>query len=183
MAPMNRLRQEPTRWTGPTLAATALATLLLAACGGTTDEAARGQGGKEEEFEQAALKHAQCMREEGVDVPDPKPGQKGLILREGPAPGGSPEAQRRAQEACAKYLDDLPPPRLSEKQQNEMRDGAIKHAKCMREQGVDFPDPTFDAKGGAIVKIGERFDPTDPAVERANKACAEHLPGDGPGGL
>ncbi len=176
MARMNRPRQTPRQWTPLTVAAAGVATLSLAACAGGGDEAASGQAAQDAKLEDAALKHARCMRQHGVDVPDPESGAGGIILPGGPASSSSPAAQKRAQDACAKYLENLPPPQLSDEQKDEMRDGALEHARCMREQGIAFPDPEFDAKGGASVELDEGFDPTDPAVERANQACAKHLP-------
>ena len=46
----------------------------------------------------------------------------------------------------------------------------------MRAQGVEFPDPRFDDKGGATVKLGEGFDPSDPCVREAEKKCQKLLP-------
>ncbi|HEX8742024.1 MAG TPA: hypothetical protein VF712_02715 [Thermoleophilaceae bacterium] len=159
-----------------------MSAVAIAACGG-------GDGGRDpaagdrEKLEQAGLKHARCMREQGVDVPDPKPGEGGMILV-GPAQGGSPAKQERAMRECEKYLRDLPPPRLSEEQKEEMRDAALAHARCMREQGIDFPDPTFGPDGSITVKVGPgELEPDDPKMQSAEKACAEHrpqLPGGGP---
>src|SRR5918997_7013043 len=110
------------------------------------------------------------MRKQGVDVPDPKPGQGGVILR-GPRGGGDPSAHQRAERGCSTYLRKLPPPKLSEGQKTAMRDGALKHARCMRAQGIEFPDPTFDENGGIRVKIGKGFDPGDPRVRQAEQKC------------
>ena len=158
-----------------------LAGLTLAACGGGEEGAgagssgATGGGGDRAKLEQAALEHAECMRKEGVDVPDPKPGEGGIILS-GPPTGGDPGAPERAAKKCDKYLRDVPPPQLSDEQKTAMRDGALKHARCMRGQGIEFPDPTFDDNGGITVRIGDGFSPTDPRVRQAQKKCQKLLP-------
>lgn len=150
----------------------------LTACGATDDgagaDASNGSGARAK-LEQAALEHAECMREHGIDVPDPKPGQGGVVLR-GPADGGDTAAERRAVARCQRYLRRVPPPKLSEEQKTAMRDGALRHARCMRGQGIDFPDPKFDGHGGITVELGDGFDPADPRVRRAEARCRKLLP-------
>ena len=42
----------------------------------------------------------------------------------------------------------------------------------MREHGIDFPDPTFSADGGAQIKLERgKVDPEDPDFKAAEKAC------------
>ncbi len=162
-------------------AAVVVAGLTLAACGGGEESAgagssgATGGGGDRAKVEQAALRHAECMRKQGIDVPDPKPGEGGIILSD-PSSGGDPGAHQLAAKKCEKYLRNLPPPKLSDEQKTAMRDGALNHARCMRRHGIAFPDPTFDDNGGITVKIGEGFDPSDPRVRQAEEKCQELLP-------
>ncbi len=165
-----------------TLGAAALAVLALAACGGGEEGSGSGAEGAGDgrvdraKLEQAALKHAECMRKHGIDVPDPKPGEGGIILR-GPRGGGDPGSERRAAKECDRYLRDVPPPKLSDEQKSEMRDGALKHARCMRAQGIDFPDPKVDENGGVTVEVGDGLDPSDPRVRQAEQKCRKLLPG------
>jgi hypothetical protein len=171
------MRSTRSRFRAGTAAAAGCAVVALAACGGGDggDAAASDQ----EKFEQAALAHARCMREHGVDVPDPKPGQGGIVVvGPGPGPNGGgppPRAMREAEEACEKHLRDIPPPKISEEQKREMRDAALAHARCMREHGIDFPDPKFSADGGITVEA-RGLDPDSPKMREANEACAKHLP-------
>lgn len=162
------------------VSAAAVAVLALGACGSAKESAGAGTSaaaGSDDraKLERAALKHAECMRRQGVDVPDPKPGSGGIVLR-GPAAGGDPMAERRAMHKCERYLKNVPPPRLSDEQKAAMRDGALKHARCMRGEGIDFPDPRFDERGGATVKLDEGFDPGDPRVREAERKCRRLLP-------
>jgi hypothetical protein len=148
--------------------------VALAACGGG-DGGDGGTGSEQERFEQAALKHARCMREHGVDVPDPKPGQGGVVMV---GPDDQPpdlRAARRAEEACAKHMRDVPPPKISEEEKREMRDAALAHARCMREQGIDFPDPKFGPDGSITVEA-RGLDPDSPKMKAAQEACRKHLP-------
>jgi hypothetical protein len=136
--------------------------------------------GKEE---QAGLKFARCMREHGVNVPDPKPGAKGFTFsaRGGPGQGGpnGPNSLEGGDRACRHFLKGaLKPP--SQTELNKMRDAALKWAKCMRQNGVNVPDPS--PSGGAI-RIeggkGQGLGPNDPAFQNADRTCRHLLPGGG----
>src|SRR3712207_1698085 len=59
-------------------------------------------------------------------------------------------------------------------------DGAVKFAQCMRDHGLDFPDPQRDGNG--MVRIGGPdvdINPNDPKVRDAHKDCEKHLEGGG----
>jgi hypothetical protein len=159
--------------------AMALAGLTLAACGGgegTAGGSSAAAGAADRtKLEQAALEHAACMRRRGIDVPDPKAGNGGIILS-GPRTGTDHRAQERAVKQCGRYLRNVPPPKLSDEQKTAMRDGALRHARCMRAQGIEFPDPKFDGKAGITVNLGEGFDPADPRMRQAEQKCRRLLP-------
>ena len=96
-----------------------------------------------------ALKFAQCMREHGVDMPDPNSGRTGAgdeasSGSEGAMEvGGDPGQGNEAFKACRQYLPNGgQPQKLSAEEMAQQ----VKYAKCMREHGVDFADP---AEGGA----------------------------------
>ena len=72
------------------------AAFALSACGGSDPASPADARAK---AEQAQLKFARCMREHGVNVPDPKPDARGPgLVRVGE--GVSPQVMRRADEAC-----------------------------------------------------------------------------------
>ena len=86
----------------------------------------------------------------------------------GPPRASRPRTMRKAEEACRKHLEDIKPPELSEEQQKEFQEAALAHARCMREHGIDIPDPTFGENGGAQIRIGGRgtgLDPDDPKFQ------------------
>jgi hypothetical protein len=158
--------------------------LALAACG---EEAGAGNGTEADrgkELQEAGLEYAQCMREHGIDMDDPQPGQRGLRLA-GPK-GVSPQKMEAADGACRKYLEAVEPPELSEAQQKEFKDAALAHARCMRENGIaSFPDPTFDENGGAQIRIDRRsgINPESQKFQAAQKECESKMPqldGEGP---
>ena len=164
------------------LFATALAAgaLALTACGGEGE--ASGSGGKSdrEEARNAALEYAQCMREHGVDMPDPQ-FQGGGIMQRGPDEKTPRATIEKAQEACKeiqKRMEPSEPP--SEADQKKMREAALAHAKCMREHGIEnFPDPTFGENGQITLKIDKRsgINPNDPDFKEAQEACQKLMPG------
>jgi hypothetical protein len=164
------------------LFATALAAgaLALTACG--SEGEASGSGGKSdrEEARDAALEYAQCMREHGVDMPDPQ-FQGGGIMQRGPDEHTPRATVEKADEACKEIRERMEPSEPpSEAEQKKMREAALAHARCMREHGITkFPDPTFGANGEMTVKIDKRsgIDPNDPDFKEAQEACAKLMPG------
>jgi hypothetical protein len=150
------------------------AALLPAACG-DDDSGDATAADPRAEFREAAVDYAQCMRENGVDMPDPDPNAPGIQLRS--PPGTDRATMERAQEACQEILDKARPPELSAEEQSEFRERALEQAQCMREHGIDMPDPTFDG-GGVRMQLppGSR---EDPAFQEAVEECMQQLGGSG----
>ena len=152
--------------------------LALSACG-ADDPAAEPAADRQQANRDAMLAYAQCMRENGVDMADPEPGQRGIRLR---APKGvTPEQMETAEQACRKHLDDIEAPELSEEQQKEFQEAALAHARCMREHGIDIPDPTFGEDGRATIRIrrgdgASGPDPESPEFKEAQEACRDKMP-------
>lgn len=163
-------------------AGAACISLALAACGGGNGDDASAAGERSDrqaKFREVAARHAACMRENGVDVPDPKPGQRGIVIA-GPGAKGDPAAMRRAERKCKKLLEDLPdPPQLSKRDEREFRERALKHARCMRGQGVDFPDPAFGPGGRVQMRLPGGVRPDDASFRAAQEKCSATLPGGG----
>jgi hypothetical protein len=163
------------------------ASLTLAACGGgsgdTTPAAAAGgdSAARQAKVQDAALKFARCMRAHGIDMPDPKGGQGGGgFTIGGPGADIDPDdpAFQRAQKACRKILEQARP-QLTPEQRAELQERALKFTRCMREHGIDIPDPVFSDRGGFSVRGGSgrsggrdsSIDPDDPRFQAAQKAC------------
>jgi hypothetical protein len=151
----------------------AAASFAFAACGGD-DSGASGDDDRAQ-FREAALEFAECMREQGVDMPDPSR-DGGIILRAGPESGNDPATVERAQKACRKHLEDVRPPELSDEDQRELRERALDFARCMREHGIDVPDPTFGERGAMRQRMPEGLSPDDPRFEEAQEACSKYQP-------
>jgi hypothetical protein len=162
------------------LALLVVAALGVAACGGGEEETDASSGGQptaaeEDEVREAQVKFAECMRENGIDFPDPKPGGGPQTFRVGGDSGIDPQEFEKAQKACERYRDDIRP-NLSEEEMQEQKERALEFARCMREHGIDMPDPQFDENGG--VRIGGRgadFNPEDPDFREAEEECGGGL--------
>jgi hypothetical protein len=138
---------------GPMLAA-GICVLALAACGGdeagggaepeqTGQQQQRDGGGQPEpanQQQEAALKFTRCMRENGVDIPDPTFSENGLPRIDGPEGDPNDPAVRRAEEKCRRHLLEGGTPPTEEELQQANED-LLKFARCMREHGIDLPDP------------------------------------------
>ncbi|MER5423492.1 hypothetical protein [Streptosporangium roseum] len=156
-------------------------TLALTGCGaddgGSTvasaggDKKSDGAAGaaKSVSPDEMGVKFAQCMREHGVDMEDPKPGEGiRLTLKKGPE-------SEKAMEACREYS---PMENGSKQADPEAEEKGRKFAACMRENGLEeFPDPQPGQRGIRIDrKMGE-----DPDFAKAQQSCQGIFSG-GPGG-
>jgi hypothetical protein len=151
------------------------ASLAFAACGGGESNASSGDD-RREALREAGLKFAQCMREHGVEMDDPT-ADGGIVLKAGPGEGNNnPAEMEAAQRACEKYLEDVRPPELSEEDQREFRERALAFARCMREQGIDMPDPTFGGEGQVQQRLGEGLNPESPRFQEAQEECEKYQP-------
>jgi hypothetical protein len=151
----------------------ALGAVALAACGGG-DSAGRS-GHSDADFRQAALRHARCMREHGIDVPDPKFGPNGSVDLVIPRNAGGKQAIASVENACRKYLEAARGPAPSADEQRHFREGALRQARCMRENGIDMPDPTFSARG-AEMRFPKGVGPENPRFVEAQRKCAKYDP-------
>ncbi|MER7213728.1 hypothetical protein ABT340_42265 [Streptosporangium sp. NPDC000239] len=158
-------------------------TLLLAGCGsgdgGGADVASVNDGAGARAADSAppsadpremALKFAQCMRENGVDMPDPDSSGKMMMKFDKDTPQGKVEA---AQEACRRYAPSGRQVRNDPKATENLR----RLAQCMRDNGVEaYPDP----EGGMMRitrEVGE-----DPDFKAAEEKCKQESADAGPGG-
>jgi hypothetical protein len=154
---------------------------------GSADDGSHAQSSKKakQDPEEAFRAFAQCMREHGIDMPDPQVSDDGKggvgFTVEAPAGGASgprpgDEAFKTANEACKKHLDgvvsgpDGKGPSAADRQ--KFQEQALAFAKCMRAHGIDMPDPTFQGDGG-MIQIGPNgdVDPDDPKLKEATEAC------------
>ena len=123
----------------------------------------------------------QCMREHGVDLPDPEPGSGGKIRVYGAGP--DKDKMRDALQACRQFMPNGGERmQLSPEDLEKMR----QMAQCMREHGVDMPDPDPNG-GGMLIQKDANGEPEvdEEQLEQAFEACRHLGPEidgkDGPG--
>lgn len=163
---------------------------LLAACANGSDDdgvASLGGGSGDRSAsaspsvdpEEALQAFAECMREHGVeDFPDPTIDEDGGIQIQGPGPG---DVDRTTLDAAMQACEDLLPqgagPGEGEgpdpEEQAALEDALLAYAQCMRDHGIDFPDPEFS--DGGVIQSGGNFDPNDPEFQDADEACKHFL--------
>ncbi|MBB5136625.1 hypothetical protein HNP84_006376 [Thermocatellispora tengchongensis] len=133
----------------------AAALLVLTACGqggedrtaGTAVPAEGADGGSRQgdaAFQEGLLKYARCMRENGVDMPDPQGGVAQM-------PKAPADVLEKAQKACEKLRPVAPG--APDAEARHQRNVAL--ARCLREKGIDVPDPR-PGEGFPVPQGGEK---------------------------
>ena len=174
----------------------AIALLLVAACTGggagpsvatLVDPSSSPSPSASVDPEQAMLAFARCMREHGVDIPDPQPGTGGkggdFNFRVGTTgKAADKDKLQQADSACRHFIEGIGSGPNGGKMDPATQDALIAFSKCMREHGIDMPDPQFSDGGAAVVlPNGDKpaFDPSSQKFKDAQEACKNLLPGGG----
>ena len=128
----------------------------------------------------AMVAYAGCMRDNGVEVSDPVFDAAGNLvggLEFADGKDGGPKDAKggeftTATEACDPFLVAFKPP-ADAALQAEQTEAALRFAACIREQGLEWPDPAPDGSKfeGADIKI----DKESPEYQVAFEACDEAL--------
>lgn len=131
--------------------------------------------------EESMLAFAQCMREHGVDMPDPqfKEGGGFMAVEIDPQDGDFQEAEQACKHLMAGAVAearDIDPERMK-----EMEERMLAFAECMRGHGIDFPDPQIGRGGGGGFVFGGPgeelpFEPQGREFQEAERACQHELP-------
>ena len=173
------------------------AALALGACGSSDDNGGSGSGAKSQDDKafEGALKYAKCMREHGIDMPDPQRVGSGGIKQTMKGNPGSRAKMDAANKDCQKYMQIGGGRAPSAAEQAKAKDAMLAYAKCMRDNGVDMPDPKFSNSGGGVTfqlggpgnKGGSTGgpNPDSPTFKAADKVCHSKLADlekGGPGG-
>ncbi|AXK37748.1 hypothetical protein DVA86_29205 [Streptomyces armeniacus] len=126
------------------------------------DDAAASDTGKTDEDK--AVAYRKCLRDNGMDISEPKPGKKKEAVT---VDGGNKATMEKAFKACK---DKAPNGGPGGEPSQADKDKAIKFAKCMRENGWNMPDPKFE-EGAARAMPAPKTAAEKKKFEKANKAC------------
>ena len=127
-------------------------------------------------FEEGVLDFAQCMREEGINFPDPtfdidgNPQFDNLEIE-------NEEEFENAFENCEDILRNALPEQfdLDPEVEAALVDASLEFSQCMREQGIDFPDPKPGEFGFFAFRDAD-IDFTSEAVQNAFEICQPENP-------
>ena len=164
--------------------------LAVAACGSShpgssasrTSSAASGAPGAAPTPAEltARLKLAKCVREQGIDVPDPSaaggpPGALAALVRNLAQKYGLTKLNDAIQR-CRRYVDQAFPrlaqtPAALAQRQRE----ALAFARCLRAHGIDVPDPQANGIATGLIKALNGVDQSSPAFKSAVQVCARAL--------
>ena len=185
------------------LALAAALAVAAAGCGGGSsdsdaaevadigDESGGGNGEEQtttteapEDPEEALLAFTECLREHGIDVPDPEfdEGGRGRMRMRLGQSGIDPDDPefRAAQEECRPLLASVRG-QFTEEDRQRMQDAAVEFARCMRAKGFDVPDPDFSGEGpggrGGVRQFFGDVDTDDPKFQAAQDECSEAFEG------
>lgn len=174
-----------------TIALAVLLAMTVVACGGDGD-AAGGVASIDDQAavtttapdqaaaaEEAALEFTECLRDEGLDVDDPVFDENGswdFRSQLGMSQGRPDEATRAALDVCRPFLEGVVTS-FEREDLTEFEDDLLAFAQCMRDEGIDWPDPDLTAIGSGGGEGGGRpfgdsgIDMEDPEVQTAIDAC------------
>ena len=127
-------------------------------------------------FEEGVIDFAQCMREEGINYPDPtfdidgNPQFDNLEIE-------NEEEFESAFENCEDILRNALPEQfdLDPEVEAALVDASLEFSQCMRDQGIDFPDPKPGEFGFFAFRDAD-IDFTSEAVQNAFEICQPENP-------
>ena len=131
---------------------------------------------EETTFEEGVLNFAQCMREEGIDFPDPtfdidgNPEFDNLEIE-------NEEEFENAFESCEDILRNALPEQfdLDPEVEAALVDASLEFSQCMRDQGIDFPDPKPGEFGFFAFRDAD-IDFSSEEVQEAFEICQHENP-------
>ena len=131
---------------------------------------------EETTFEEGVLEFAQCMREEGINFPDP------TFDIDGNPQFDNLEIENEAEfesafENCEDILRNALPEQfdLDPEVEAALVDASLEFSQCMRDQGIDFPDPKPGEFGFFAFRDAD-IDFSSEAVQDAFEICQPENP-------
>lgn len=161
-----------------TLAALALVPALALGLPGCGDDGGGSGTAKAASDQEKMRKYAKCMRDNGVDMPDPS-GDGKVVIRQsgGPRQAGGPRGDAEIAAAQKKCRHLMPnggkPPKVTAEDAAKLR----AFSKCMRDNGISkFPDPESDGRMKLDAGPGTGIDPQSQEFKDAQEACQKYMP-------
>jgi hypothetical protein len=166
-----------------------VAAVVVAGCGGSSGSSSSTGSTSSAARETAFLNYAQCMRQHGVAVSDPTVGANGIVrlprpteFQSGQTPTSAQLAQmQQARTACASTLKGITFG-FNPSSNPQFQAALLKYAQCMRTNGYNMPDPTFNSTGTSTSTTPGSFrgpfggiNRNDPTFQKANTACRSIL--------
>jgi hypothetical protein len=169
------------------VAVAALAAVIVAGCGGSSGGSSSTGTTSNAARETAFLNYAQCMRQHGVAVSDPTVGANGIVrlprptlFQNGQTPTSAQLAQfQQARTACQSTIKGITFG-FNPSSNPQFQAALLKYAQCMRANGFNMPDPTFNNPGtstGTGTGTGGFRGPfgginrNNPTFQKANTVC------------
>jgi hypothetical protein len=142
----------------------------VASLGGAGSATGTTSAGGSQDDRQAALNWARCMRQHGIDLPDPQFSGDHITQRLPTRAEQNSPKFKAAEQACKQYEPNggrPTPPTAQERQQ------ALAFAQCMRQHGINMPDPKITAEG-IDQQLPARMRPDDARLRAAEQACHQY---------
>lgn len=166
----------PRRSAAPILGFVLVAALVLAGCGA---ESGAREGDEANASEAVAegdplLDFYQCLRDNGLDVADPAPGERiGLqgVDTEDPATQTIVEDCRDTHLSSTDGRVTVGGGNMGDNVADT--ENLIAFVDCMREHGIDMPDPAPDGR----LQLPENTDAQSAELREAGRECSSHLDG------
>lgn len=147
--------------------------LALGACGDSDDPtttsssaSSSASSGTSNEQDTSRVKLTQCLREQGLDVPDAE-GHGGFAQL---SPAERERLEAALQGPCREYQSEAFGD-TSEPQSPEFLDAITEFTACLRKQGVDVPDPDPSNPFAVLHSV----DQSDPKIAAASAKCQDKL--------
>jgi hypothetical protein len=140
----------------------------VASLGGDDQATATTRAGASSDLTQAALAYGRCMRQHGINMPDPQIDGNHIVQPSLDRQVRESTKFQAAEQACKRYLpnggEPTGPPDPQRLQQ------LLAFARCMRQHGIDLPDPQVSGDDQQL-PTGMRKD--DPRLKAAEQACQQ----------
>jgi hypothetical protein len=123
---------------------------------------------------------ANCMRQQGIPVEDPdSSGHFKISANPSSGPQYDMSKVQAVEQTCQKKVGWSLTVDVSQQQTGQFMENALKYASCMRQHGINWPDPQPGQNGTVATRPPAGYDPNAPQSRTAQQACQRLLNIDG----